>query len=178
MRMDEIALFKESLFEWSRRYNLDELWCRQRAYDTLEEWNTKPEWHDQRYWTFQANYPHPFIAGGEPRFVFERRTQYPLLHLRRGDFELAVEEFKRQYTEFQDELESRFKAGGYTPAPTKPLEHHFDWLVRYHVQEWDYPNIASSYQIQDDSHLRHKVPKVARLIGLRLKNRRGRRRKT
>jgi hypothetical protein len=172
-----IAVFYKSLVAWSERHNLDERWCRERAYDTLEEWSSKPEWFERRYWKFQINYPHPFIAGGEPTFVFERRTQYPLFHLRKADLELAVEEFKRQYGKFQDELEARFKGGGYTPAPLKPLDHHFEWLVRYHVQGWSYAKTAEHYGIQDDSRLRHRVPEVARLINLTLKKRRGRPRK-
>jgi hypothetical protein len=172
-----IAAFRKSLIEWSLRHNLDEIWCRERAYNTLEEWSSKPEWLEQRNWKFQINYPHPFIAGGEPRFVFERRTQYPLSHFRKGDFELAVQEFKRAYSRFQDELDASFEAGGYTAAPIKPLDHHFEWLVKYHVQGWDYRKIAESYGIEDDSSLRHRVPEVARLIGLRLKNRKGRPRK-
>ena len=172
-----IATFKDSLLEWSRKYNLDEIWVRERAYNTLEEWSAKPEWFEHRYWKFEINYPHPFIAGGEPRFVFDRRTQYPLYHSRREDFELAVEEFKRQYAEFQKRIEESLKAGGYTPAPVKPPDNHFEWLVYYHIQGWDYSRIAELYKMDDDSHLRHKVPELARFIGLRLKKRRGRPRK-
>lgn len=171
-----IAAFKKELIGWSVRHNLDEIWCRERAYNTLEEWSSEPQLLQKRNWKIQINYPDPFIAGGEPVFRFERRTQYPLLHFRKGDFRLAVEEFKREYSKFQDRLEASFQAGGYKAAPMKPPDQHFEWLVMYHVKGLTYREIAESCGM-DDSRLRHKVPEVARLIGLKLKNRKGRPRK-
>jgi len=172
-----IAAFRKCLFEWSRNHNLDEMWCRERAYNTLEEWSDHPEWHKQPYWAFQINFPHSFIAGGEPRFVFDRRTQYPLHNTHKFELESAVAEFTRQYDAFLTKFDENAEASGLEPAPIKPPDHVFEILVRYHMQEWKHSEIAKEYLLSE-KRVSHLIPDTARLIGLRLTNRRGRPRKS
>lgn len=187
-----ILMFRRCLIEWSRDHKLDEVWCRERAYETLDRWCFSPESYKSRFWIFEIAWPHPFMIGFEPCFNFSRKTQYPLINSHKDELEAAVEEFRRQYDAFLTKFNENAEASGLKASPVKPLGYHFEWLVRRHVQEWDYEEIAEHYKKAkagwdkdenrdkgvDESHIRHKIPEIARLIGLRLKNRRGRPRKS
>lgn len=87
-------------------------------------------------------------------------------------------EFERQLKDFLDEREEVARNAGMMSAPKMRDPNHFEWLVRYHIQRWGYVKIVDKYRMKDPDYVRHTVPSLARYIGLRLDNRRGRPRKS
>jgi hypothetical protein len=172
-----LSELRQKIFEWSRRSNLNEAWCRSRAYNTLFAWCEDDTSWQQRCWGFE-----PVIQSTlhfeQTAFRFEYETDYPR-EGRRSELEQEItNEFKRQLRSYFDELEALAGEAGMRPAPKMRDRKHFEWLVRYHVQKWNYDKIIAGYGVQDSSNVRHTVPALSAYIGLTLDNRRGRPRRS
>lgn len=92
------------------------------------------------------------------------------------------------WSEFEEDLDATFKKykqlykvrtrlfmeqHGYTEGKEKRNKEHFEWLVRYQLQEWSIKKIADYYSTKNttlvEDTVRKAVTSTAKLIGLRLR---------
>lgn len=149
-----IAAFKASLFEWSRRHNLNDMWCRERAYETLDLWSHIPAcrkahlWQDESAW--QTIMPQVASGGGRTNFdfVFSYNTLYPREGFRRDVKQRILEACEKELDAFLDKREQMAREGGMVATPQKHAQEHFEWLVRRQVQGMTCQAIFDLYQEQ------------------------------
>jgi hypothetical protein len=146
--------FVEKLFAWSRIHNLDEAWCREHAYETLELWHTDRDRQEERVWAWGARLP-LYSSGSTasrpdfeyPAFVFEYFTYYPCVGLRPELRQSITKEFERQLDSFFDKREQEAEKQGWCAPPQKYAQHHFTWLIDYQVNKLSKHALAKKYKV-------------------------------
>ncbi|HZH91590.1 MAG TPA: hypothetical protein VEX70_13350 [Pyrinomonadaceae bacterium] len=150
-----IAAFKASLLEWSRRHNLNDLWCRERAYATLDLWCYSPASRKARIWHHEFGWqPVMAFRGGERQrfdFVFRHETHYPRDGFRQQVKQRILTLCEEQLDAFLDERERQAIEGGMVATPQKHAKEHFEWLTRRQIQGMTCRAIFDLYKEQSKS---------------------------
>jgi hypothetical protein len=138
--------FRQSLFEWSRRNHLDAAWCRERAYETLDDWSYSLPIGEDLHFQPLVKLHKLFSTGRKvERFVFECAVSHPQLKpLEEIEAELR-KKFERQLKIFLRQYDTRAKEQGYVPTPkeyeSKYSEDRFRWLVEWVVNGKSFQSI-------------------------------------
>lgn len=176
-----IAVFRKSLITWSREHNLDEIWCREQAYETLSMWQASPLLFDERMWHDEPiGYPIIASRGGRPKFVFSYDTIYPVEGLRSEIKRRILDKCEIELEAFLDERERQAEEGGLVRTPEKRKLEHFIWLVEHQINGLTYREIVEKYQDENGMDIRkisEAITSTASLIGLTLRSAQGRNRK-
>lgn len=176
-----IAAFRKSLTTWSCDHYLAEMWCRERAYETLSMWQASPLLRRERMWN-DAPVRYPIIASRSerPKFVFSYNTMYPVEGLRSEIKRRILDMCERELEAFLDERERRAEDGGLVRTPEKRKLEHFVWLVEHQINGLMYREIAEKYQDENGIEIRkisEAITSTASWIGLTLRPAQGRNRK-
>lgn len=152
-----IGIFVEKLFDWSRRHNLDAMWCRAHAYETLDLWCVNKNYRKAKIWLPAPlmffddvpipTSPIPIVEYSSPKFIFEYVTLYPVLGFRKEVKDEIIDAFNKQLDAFLDEREAEAKAFGLEPSPKKYAPHHFKWLAEYQVGGISKRGLAKEYAV-------------------------------
>jgi len=128
--------FRQSLFEWSRRNHLDAAWCRECAYETLDNWSySLPVSEDLHFQPLVKM--HKLFSSGRKvdRFIFEYAVPHPQLRPLEEIEEALRKKFERQLKIFLRQYDTRAKEQGFVPTPkeykSKYSENRFRWLVEW-----------------------------------------------
>jgi hypothetical protein len=131
-KADEFEPLVESLGCWSKRWNLDEDWCRAFAFFALATWLMVPEKRAKRDWNYMG------INWGIQFEVEEFKFEWAWHPLRshRAEIESVMREmFEKQMKEYLDRIDKRFvDQSGAVRALTKTQPAHFAWLVSYQIK--------------------------------------------
>lgn len=140
------AAFRKSLFEWSRRNHLDAAWCRESAYETLDDWSySLPARGRLRFQPITRM--HKLFSTGRKveRFTFECAVMHPQLTLSEKIEEEIRKKFERQLKTFLKQYDTRAKEQGYVLTPeeykSKYSKDRFRWLVEWVVNEKSFQTI-------------------------------------
>jgi hypothetical protein len=143
------AEFRQSLFEWSRRNHLDAAWCRECAYETLDDWSYSLPAHG--HLRFQSlTQMHKLFSTGRKveRFTFECSVMHPQLTTSEKIEEEIRKKFERQLKTFLKQYDARAKEQGYVPTPeeykSKYSKDRFRWLVEWVVNEKSFQAIIGN----------------------------------
>ena len=149
-----IADFADSLFVWSIKHNLNALWCRQMAFETLDYWCSLPEAAPKVNFNFTVPIPAPVSsiwteAKGSNKFkTYE--TAYPAFGIN-ADEEKTILEFcerkempvnRIEVREFLNQCEVAARDNQFTETPRRHSIQHFDWLALYQCAGWSGRKIA------------------------------------
>ena len=181
---EPMGALQNSIFEWSRKWNLDAVWCRERAYHTLDFWCSFPELPENLVWNYEPAWETiaAFRQGEHPSFIFESKTLYPRVGMRAEVERRLTEEFRAQLKAFLDKREKMAKDAGLNPVRKKREDMHFVWLISFQVKEMSYERILARYFPNEyatakrdgciserTKRIRKAVNEVSRLIGLSLR---------
>ncbi len=182
-----IAAFIEKMFDWSRRHNLDAVWCRARAYETLDFWCYDQSYLERRIWKYEpldllpfALHPITLSKYDSMEFIFKFLTLYPSVGYRPDVEREITEDFKAQLKFFLDGREKIASKAGMSPTPNKREMSHFIWLAQFQVKEMSYREISNEvdpprgsakapYLSDDTKKVRKAVNDLARAIKLPLR---------
>lgn len=182
---ERLAALQKSIFAWSRKWNLDQLWCRERAVSTLDYWCSSPEGREQLIWGYEPFWETivAFRRGEHPEFEFRYKTLYPR-EGHRPDLERRITTaFKEQLKAFLDHAEQLAKEAGMRPTPKKRERLHFAWLACFQVRGMSYQEILKLFYPKEyvaakedgslnehTKRIRKAVNEVSRLITLPLRS--------
>jgi hypothetical protein len=160
--------FRQSLFEWSRRNHLDAVWCRERAYETLDNWSISLT--DREQLQFQpirkmvAFFP---LGGGakglQRRLTFDYVVAHPQIKAWEQTEAELREAFDRELNAISRDIKSRSKANGYvlTPEEYRTKKHssedRFRWLVERIVNEKSLKTILDELDPKHKDSLDHST---------------------
>jgi hypothetical protein len=139
---------RESIWAWSKRWNLDTDWCRARIFFTLVTWGTP-----RTAYTYSKeegekiieikdkceDWSYGEIVWGDAdinleEFVFKSFWN-PLYMSRSGADRTTRAYFEKEWTEYLDKIEERFyQKNDARPALYSPKQEHFNWLVKYQIK--------------------------------------------
>jgi DNA-binding transcriptional MerR regulator len=83
--------------------------------------------------------------------------------------------FNERLEEYFDSAKRTLKEEGW--GKTKKIKlpkQHFEWFIRFQLENWKIGEIADYYYITDDRHIRRVLQETANLLGLSLRDGRGR----
>jgi hypothetical protein len=185
-RDPKIHIFLESMFEWSKHYHLDIVWCRHLAYETLDLWCQCPYYRSIRYWTYTEGLPPSYLPQPpEPlyfqnRFIFEAETDYPVIGFFDEVKKRIMKDCERQIVAFLKSREDDAQGYGLRKTIIKRELSHFEWVAKYQVIGASFKEISGVPENQrgtgkncslpeDTSKVRKAVNELARLIDLPLR---------
>jgi hypothetical protein len=190
---------REAVARWAEHWNLDKWedsdpWFFNHALSTLYVWCAAPSAPNEMHWppisysikslpveNLRADISSTFefqadLSTGESKSEAEQRIQKELKAFQKKRRKAEEEAIKAHL----DKLEIMEEQRGATKLKVKRNRQHFEWLVRYQIQEWQHPEISQHYYDKDDlgspdlSTIRQNTPGAARAIGLRLRKGQGR----
>ncbi|MDQ3635428.1 MAG: hypothetical protein M3405_13100 [Acidobacteriota bacterium] len=131
-----IRALQKSIFDWSKKHNLNVDWCRARAYETLNLWYFSHSFYEHRIWTSETEMQ-PMIAThkGERDFVFRINSNYPMFGFRSDEEKRITRAFKQELKSFLVEREKLAKKNGMKKPKQKRTYLHFIWLARWQLNE-------------------------------------------
>jgi hypothetical protein len=131
-----IAEFRLRLMEWSRRYNVDEEWCRESAFETLDLWFHKPCPCKEKLWYWDdLTLLHPEVLRETRQFIFKFETLYPF-RTSRKEFENHIREaFESKLKDYLKAADSSARDHGGLPTMREIKLEHFRWLVMHQVKK-------------------------------------------
>ncbi len=143
---DNILAMQKSIFDWSRKHNLNVAWCRARAYETLDYWHQNTNLCVARIWNYDVSLE-PIIAirRGELDFVFRFKSLYPAMSFRADEKKRITEQFEFELDAFLDERENYAKEKGLKKPKKKNEYLHFLWFAHYQVNELTQKEIQENY---------------------------------
>jgi hypothetical protein len=123
---------QDSLLAWSRRWNLDEDWCRAFAFFTLATWLMDPDKRNNRDWNYMG------INWEIPVEVEDFKLEWAWHPLRTSRIEierLMRSLFEKEMKKHLDKTEQRFvqNSGAVRPRMKTQLA-HFEWLISYQIE--------------------------------------------
>jgi hypothetical protein len=161
---------KTALSAWARRWHLTDGWCSLLASDTLRYWaadSSKKGWNFESTGIFAGFFPFKIDPLNFGQFYHDPTWR------RRRDFKRDVlREVNKRLEAYCDRVEADALAAGLKRAPRHRETMHFDWLVRYQVQEESYATIAkrSSFKFKGGRQTIHKaVVELAHYLELTLR---------
>ncbi len=149
---DNILAMQKSIFDWSKKYNLNAAWCRARAYETLDNWHRFSSMSEIRMWNYDMSLE-PMIAHrkGELDFVFRIRSAYPTFGFRAEEKEKITKAFEKELNEFLDARERIAKENGMTTPKQKREYLHFVWFAYWLVKEWTHSDIYKEFNVSRET---------------------------
>ncbi len=174
---ENTRLLQKSIFSWSKKHNLDVVWCRARAYETIEWWYRSDSFYENRIWNYETEMQ-PIPVGLNTVFNFSYKSLYPVFRFRSKEKEIIREAFEKELNEFLDERDKIAKENGMIKPKQKSKYLHFIWLAKWQMDEnLTHEKIAeqdersNSIEVQAVS---KAIKELAELIGLPLrKSKRG-----
>jgi len=122
------------LLQWAEEYNLEDRWCLEIAFRTVEQWYLNPAFAARLMWARSAVGYNPPVKEEEGRFNFVFPV-WDTVAQERGDYYAEAEKAFRQYlVEYCDRLESLTRERGFIEQKMKREHAHFEWLVWYQVK--------------------------------------------
>lgn len=122
--------FVESVFDWSKKNNLDYLWCREIAYETLDSWCELKDNAELKDWKFEI--PLAGNIGTGNKFNYEIFLDYPIYGFRNEVIKEQISCFKKWLDNILDECEFNAKKVGMMKTPQRREDFdHFKWLAMY-----------------------------------------------
>lgn len=155
-----IILFVERMFEWSSLHNLNEVWCREHAYETLEIWAINEKFRNKHFWR-----KFPFLRGvaigGDfsltnfietnafrsipEKFVFEVEP-HKLINLGTSEMKQNISAaFDEKLNNYIETYKKNTKANNLSKTEKKYNPDHFDWLINFQVKGLEYREIFKKY---------------------------------
>lgn len=151
--------FRRSLFEWSRRNNLNAVWCREYAYETLDYWSYSQPAHD--HLKFQPNVKMRRLFSLRQSMALSNLFKGPSLHPQLYPLEVIQADLQHRVKMYIDNLKSCAEAQGYVPTPerykSKYGEDHFRWLVERIVKQKSFQQIVSKLAAEYEDGLDHST---------------------
>lgn len=91
-----------------------------------------------------------------------------------SEFEETLDDAFKKYKQlYKERTQLLMEEHGYTEGKHKRNKEHFEWLVRYQLQEWSINEIADYYSTKNtilvEDTIRKALTSTAKLIGLRLR---------
>jgi hypothetical protein len=171
-----LEAFRQSLFEWSRRNNLNAAWCRECAYETLDYWSYSNPINQRLQFQPLIKMRTLFKTGQDTRrFTLDCKVVHPQLKsLEETEAELR-KAFERKLKTYLNDFKSCAKMQGYVPTPEKYKskygKEHFRWLVERVVNEKSFQKIITELSIKykdglDHSTISKPVIALAKIIEL------------
>lgn len=164
----EFLPVRDSLWNWSYRWNLDADWCRAFAFFTVATWLMDPAKRSKRDWNYMG------ITWGIPVEVedFKYKWAWHPLRTARADIERIMRvRFENEMKEYLDRVEQRLvtKTGAVRPR-TKTQEAHFTWLVDYQIKGESQSSISKNVNASRQT-VAEGIKLTARLCDLKLRER-------
>lgn len=169
-----LAPVRDSIIDWSRRWHIDVDWCHRHAYYALLSWVHKPELREKLDW--EIRWTETDIETHYRQWVFEFRYDVPdyayrRTRLVRNEIHSAFEKSVQDY--FKELRASTSETIGLS-TPKKHALYHYEWLVRFQVEEWTYEEIFNEYSrdlnLGTIKAVRKAVKEVSDLIQLPLRS--------
>lgn len=174
----EIGSFLESMFEWSRSYHLDEPWCREHAFATLDFWAFDRIHQGRGWWPLPYDllmtYPISINEYSETEFIFKHQTHFPNV----GHFADEERKITRLFkSALRDFLLTRVREAqqlGLHETSVKHSQKHFSLLAKFMVGQKSFVELAPHHDEDgtffgdDTSAVRKAIKSVAETIGLGL----------
>jgi hypothetical protein len=185
----QVSAFLQSLFDWSKRWNLNADWCLFRAFKTLHSWSRHQSYVEDLQWStllFGLDDPEgePLPPEGFPAWnVFEdsrrafqkmiedsarnRLINDPLLSKiessHREDF---LRELKPIVKKYQDRVESFYDKKGFERIKRQELIKHIEWTVDFQVSQMRFREIANNSDVEPQA-VTKAVKFILKLIDLK-----------
>lgn len=163
-----IAAFKVSLLEWSHEHNLNEMWCRERAYATLDLWCYSPGCRKARIWQEEPAY-RPIMRVGyrgyRPNFdfVFKHEMFYPREGFRQQVKQRILKACEEQLNAFLDQREQAAREGKMVATQQRRVEEHFEWLVLRQVKK-PYMTCKQIFELYQDQSKSQEMPRLVTTV--------------
>ena len=141
---DNILAFQRSIFNWSKKHNLNVAWCRARAYETIESWHHFESFYENRIWNYESEMQ-PIHSGFTPIFQFSYKSLYPVFRFRSDEKEIITKAFESELNKFLDERERIAKENGMVNPRQKREYLHFIWFAYYQVKEMTQKDIQGKF---------------------------------
>lgn len=182
----DLLPLKYALLAWAERFHLADEWVLDAALDTLHRWTQWRKAAEVLEWAYIGGSWWAPVSDEEQQLIFRHAGWDPTSETwesfesrLRADVEWWLEKVRMEY---RPRLLALCEERGWRPTPIKrnrsgsPLL-HFEWLVRYQVQEWGYARIAQAYTDADpqgdkvigEDAVRKAVKSTADLLGLTLR---------
>lgn len=173
---------KNSLILWAEKWNLNEDWFLSTAVHTIVSWNFNPDLENDLI-VFPADIQDFFKRRSQEIIKIGLHESYPKnppMYFNPG-IEIK-NEFLENINNNICKIEDIFLDNGWVVTKSKRdrgggIQNHFDWFVRYQIQNQSYKNIAQAYHDSDpngeidisEAGVRKAVQRVAKEIGLELR---------
>jgi hypothetical protein len=182
----KITQFVEKMFDWSKINNLNESWCREFVYETLDLWCQNPEYRQARIW---QSLPYKFsnllkpvklVVVNFPTLIVEFQEFYPKEKLIKEISKKISDLFENQPDKYINTLGFGGENEILVEILRKNKQVHFDWLISYQVKGMNYGEIIAEQEIENNSgertylsddtkKLRKAIIDSAELLGLTLR---------
>lgn len=169
----KITEFVKLMFKWSERHNLNDSWCREHAFETIDLWLHNQDFLKSKIWWVGANQalygvPIHYIRFVKSEFLFNYFTLYPSEGFRQDVIDEISKEFKEQLNNFLNERDAEAKKEGMSKIPRQNELDHFKWLAMYQCLPESLGAIAKKVHRASKT-VEDGVKKVAELINLTLR---------
>ncbi|MFI5399120.1 MAG: hypothetical protein ACHQ9S_26615 [Candidatus Binatia bacterium] len=169
---------EQALTSWQSKYNLTEMWCRERALWTLARWRREANARGKQ-WEYSE--PQPalrVIPGDDPAACLARDWPLPFeLRLwgwdprhERWDSWITRADIDGKLSAYRRRVEEAVGQAGLVRTPGKRELPHFEWLARHQVQGWSYEKIRREYNIWERKTIEDGVKRTAAMAGVALQN--------
>lgn len=161
-----LALLKESLLQWTTKYNLlhaVDSWVQNAALDTMSWWNDYPQILDKETSEDTSLWKYPTTA-----YYLPDNTAPVASGLDKQN----LEDFLRQYKEH---IKKQYELAGWTKERKISFEYVI-WFVHYQIQGMTQQQIADKY-FRTREAVKEALKNISAEIGIPLRGKRGRPRK-
>jgi hypothetical protein len=133
-RHPSVLALKQSLLEWAEYYNLNDQWCLDKAFRTLDQWYQNSAFAERLMWGREAIGYIPPVGVEEGKFSFTFPTWDPVSQSR-SSYQEEVERAFRQYRiRYCNRIEELTRERDYVERKRKRDSAHYEWLVWYQVK--------------------------------------------
>jgi len=166
------ALYFE-IEDWQTRHHLEPFpWIRERAFFTVSKWffPIRNEWSYETVCFTEFNLPdlNLIIPGWEP--VSTTKTQF---------ITMARDRFAKALTDYIATAEAEVeRSGEYVKTTDKNGNSHFEWLVRFQIQEWTLEKIMGDYKVNSAQTVSKGIQEAKKLLGVKSDGRSARNKST
>lgn len=170
---ESISELTAALDEWARRWNLNEEWCLQRAYDALRWW-TRHGRVDAVLWA-GAVWGGAVIAPPNPPPPLEELPEYHPLFTFRENYLQSIRASGARHgllkvaAQYCEQVEDCYEAAGYVRCKAdekRRLDQHLEWTVRFQLTGEGLDNIAQTADEIEKSTVLRAVYDLLRMIDL------------
>ena len=185
-----LSAFLQSLFDWSKRWNLNADWCLFRAFKTLNSWSRHKSYVEDLQWStllFGVDNPE-----GEPPPPNKDFPAWNVFEDSRGAYQQMIEdsarnrlindpllskiesshredflrELKPIVKKYQDRVERFYDKKGFERIKRQELIKHIEWTVGFQVSEMRFSEIANNSDVEPQA-VAKAVKFILKLIDLK-----------